>query len=119
MTRHKSTFDSLLILTTLRDQILTAADDKTVRLFDVASGQEVNRMDIPSNPTDLELSQDSSVITVSFGKRLSLALWARRTGIPDVITGLTLLTQLLTLHDLLRSVVCSLAHLLPSTWESE
>ena len=48
-------------------QILTAADDKTVRLFDVASGQEVNRMDIPSNPTDLELSQDSSVITVSFG----------------------------------------------------
>ena len=49
-------------------KILTAADDKTVRLFDVASGQEVNRMDIPSNPTDLELSQDSSVITVSFGE---------------------------------------------------
>jgi len=52
-------------------QILTAADDKTVRLFDVASGQEVNRMDIPSNPTDLELSQDSSVITVSFGRHVS------------------------------------------------
>ena len=64
-------FDNSLPLTLIPSrpilQILTAADDKTVRLFDVASGQEVNRMDIPSNPTDLELSQDSSVITVSFG----------------------------------------------------
>ncbi len=62
-------FHYSLPLTSIRPilQILTAADDKTVRLFDVASGQEVNRMDIPSNPTDLELSQDSSVITVSFG----------------------------------------------------
>lgn len=48
-------------------QIISAADDKTVRIWDVGSGEEVRKLEFPSAPTSLELSQDGTVIVLTYG----------------------------------------------------
>lgn len=51
--------------------MISAAEDKTMRLWDRSSGKEVQRVDFSSNPNSLELSRDGNVITVAHGTSVS------------------------------------------------
>lgn len=51
--------------------IISAAEDKTVRLWDRLTGKEVQRIDFPSNPNSLEISADQKVLTVTSGSAVS------------------------------------------------
>lgn len=51
--------------------IISAADDKTMRLWDRTSGQEAQKIDFPTNPNSLELSSDNNILTVTHGSSIS------------------------------------------------
>lgn len=52
-------------------QLISCADDKSLRVWDRASGSEVNRIDFPSNLNSMEVSRDGSVITVTHANRVT------------------------------------------------
>ncbi|XP_067676124.1 serine-threonine kinase receptor-associated protein-like [Haliotis asinina] len=49
--------------------IISISDDKTVRLWDVSSGTEVRKIDLPAQPSSLELARDGSVFLVTHGHK--------------------------------------------------
>lgn len=51
--------------------IISCADDKTLRIWDRGSNQEVQRIEFPSNPNSLEISRDGRTITITHGKTVS------------------------------------------------
>lgn len=51
--------------------IVSCADDKTVRVWDRLSGKEVHKLDFPTSPSSIEVSRDGSVITVSHSKNVT------------------------------------------------
>lgn len=51
--------------------VISAAEDKSMRLWDRTSGQEVQRVDFTANPNSLELSADGNIITVAHGSCVS------------------------------------------------
>lgn len=57
--------------------VVSAADDKSMRLWDRSAGQEVQRVDFTANPNSLELSTDGNIITVTHGS--SVSFWETET----------------------------------------
>lgn len=57
--------------------VVSAADDKSMRLWDRSMGAEVQRVDFPANPNSLELSSDGNIITVAHGN--SVSFWETET----------------------------------------
>lgn len=57
--------------------VISAADDKSMRLWDRSSGQEVQRVEFTANPNSLELSSDGNIITVAHGS--SVSFWETET----------------------------------------
>lgn len=51
--------------------IISAAEDKTVRLWDRLTGNEVQRLTFPNNPNSLEISSDNHILTVAHGTSIS------------------------------------------------
>ncbi|XP_017786885.1 PREDICTED: serine-threonine kinase receptor-associated protein [Nicrophorus vespilloides] len=51
--------------------IVSCADDKTLRVWDRTSGKEIQKVDFPTNPTGIEVSKDGTVITVSHAKNVT------------------------------------------------
>lgn len=51
--------------------IISAAEDKTVRLWDRMTGIEVQRLQFNSNPNSLEISSDNHILTISHGSSIS------------------------------------------------
>lgn len=51
--------------------IVSIAEDKTMRIWDKISGQEVQRVEFPATPNSLEMTKDGSVFTVAHGKSVS------------------------------------------------
>lgn len=51
--------------------IVSCADDKSVRVWDRASGSEVQHVDFTSNPNSLEISRDGNVLTVTSGSNVT------------------------------------------------
>uniref|UniRef100_A0A182JJG1 Serine-threonine kinase receptor-associated protein n=1 Tax=Anopheles atroparvus TaxID=41427 RepID=A0A182JJG1_ANOAO len=47
--------------------VISCADDKSLRLWDRSSGQEVSRVEFSSHPNGLELSKDGTILTVTYG----------------------------------------------------
>ncbi|XP_041771732.1 serine-threonine kinase receptor-associated protein [Anopheles merus] len=47
--------------------VISCADDKSMRLWDRGTGQEVSRVEFSSHPNGLELSKDGSILTVTYG----------------------------------------------------
>lgn len=51
--------------------IISAAEDKTVRLWDRMTGIEVQRLQFPNNPNSLEISRDNHILTIAHGSSVS------------------------------------------------
>lgn len=56
--RHVTFFDN-------NSALITCADDKTLRVWDRNSGQEIKRLDFPAIPSSMEVSKDGSIITTT------------------------------------------------------
>ncbi|XP_032676916.1 serine-threonine kinase receptor-associated protein isoform X2 [Odontomachus brunneus] len=56
--RHVAFFDN-------NSTLVSCADDKTLRVWDRNSGQEVKRLDFPATPSSMEVSKDGTIITTS------------------------------------------------------
>lgn len=56
--RHATFFDNDKLL-------ITCADDKTLRVWDRSSGQEVKKLEFPAIPRSMELSKDGNIITTT------------------------------------------------------
>lgn len=52
-------------------QMLSCAEDKTIRVWDKASGKEVHKMEVAHNPTSMELSPDGQTLTVTYGSKVA------------------------------------------------
>lgn len=51
--------------------VISIAEDKTLRVWDKVSVQEVQRIEFPTTPNSLELSKDGSIFTVTHGQSVS------------------------------------------------
>lgn len=51
--------------------LISASDDKTIRLWDLKSLQEIQRLEFSSIPNDLELSADKNLLTVASANSVS------------------------------------------------
>lgn len=51
--------------------LVSCADDRTLRVWDRSSGEEVQKLEFSAIPSSLEVSQDGTVITVTHGKVVS------------------------------------------------
>lgn len=52
-------------------QMLSCAEDKTIRCWDKASGQEVRKLDVAHNPTSMELAADGQTLTITYGSKVA------------------------------------------------
>lgn len=51
--------------------LISCAEDKSIRVWDRRSGQEVQHVDFPANPNSIEISRDESVVTVTHGSSVA------------------------------------------------
>ncbi|XP_037956965.1 serine-threonine kinase receptor-associated protein-like [Teleopsis dalmanni] len=51
--------------------IVSAAEDKTVRLWDRLTGNEIQRLQFTHNPNSLEISADNHILTITHGGSIS------------------------------------------------
>lgn len=52
-------------------RLISCADDKTLRFWDIASGKEVQKIDLSAPVGGLELSKDQDILTVAHGQMVS------------------------------------------------
>lgn len=50
--------------------LVSCADDKTLRVWDRASGEEVQKVEFSSTPNSLEVSKDGTVLTVAYANHV-------------------------------------------------
>lgn len=51
--------------------IVSCAEDKAIRIWDRSSGLEIQHIDFPLNPSNIEISHDGSILTVANGSNAS------------------------------------------------
>ncbi|RZB38663.1 serine-threonine kinase receptor-associated protein [Asbolus verrucosus] len=51
--------------------LVSCADDKTLRVWERASGKEVQKMEFPSIPSSLEVSRDGTVLTITHSNHVT------------------------------------------------
>ncbi|XP_077493148.1 serine-threonine kinase receptor-associated protein wmd [Amblyomma americanum] len=73
---HTSAIKKVLFLQDDK-RIVSASDDKSVRFWDYVGGTEVGRLDLPSAPSDLELTPDGTMLVVTHGHMVST--WSTET----------------------------------------
>jgi serine-threonine kinase receptor-associated protein len=69
---HASSLRSCLWMPGNR-QFISSSDDKTVRLWDVQSKQEVKKLELTAPVADMELSRDGQILLTAFGNKV--AFW--------------------------------------------
>lgn len=52
-------------------QLISCSDDKTIRVWDRTSGQEVQKVELSASPSSLEVSKDGTILTVAHGNVVS------------------------------------------------
>nr|XP_053635009.1 serine-threonine kinase receptor-associated protein-like [Cherax quadricarinatus] len=52
-------------------QMVSCAEDKTIRVWDKASCQEIQKLEVAHNPTSMELSADGKTLTVAYGSKVA------------------------------------------------
>lgn len=51
--------------------LVSCADDKTLRVWDKNSGQEIKRLDFPAIPSSMEVSKDGKIFTTTHANIVS------------------------------------------------
>ena len=67
---HTSGIKQVLFNTDER-KLISCADDKTLRFWDITSGQEIKKYDLTSPVGGIELSKDQDILTVAHGQTVS------------------------------------------------
>lgn len=75
--------------------VVSCADDKSMRVWDRASGAEVQRIDFSTNPNSLELSADRTMLTVAHGNSVSFfdaatLGWVKEVKVPTLVAAASL-----------------------------
>ncbi|XP_064627901.1 serine-threonine kinase receptor-associated protein-like [Lineus longissimus] len=52
-------------------QIVSASDDKTVKVWDATSGKEIQSLEFPRSPISLELAKGGDVLVIAYGPMVS------------------------------------------------
>ena len=52
-------------------RLISCGDDKTLRFWDIASGQEIKKIDLTNPVGGIELSKDQDILTVAHGQTVS------------------------------------------------
>jgi serine-threonine kinase receptor-associated protein len=47
--------------------IISCAEDKSIKVWDRTAGKEVMNIDFPSNPSNIEISHDGTILSVTYG----------------------------------------------------
>ena len=69
-TGHTSGIKQVLFNTDER-RLISCADDKTLRFWDITSGQEIKKFDLSAPVGGIELSKDQDILTVAHGQTVS------------------------------------------------
>ena len=84
--------------------IISTSDDKTVRFWDRKTGYEVNRIELASIPTSIEISASGQVLSVSCGRTVSFWSVDSMEKIKECSTAAQVLSS--TLHPDMTVFVC-------------
>ena len=84
--------------------IISTSDDRTVRFWERNTGEEINRIELPSIPTSIEISAGGEILSVSCGRTVSFWNVQRMDKIKEYPTAAQVLSS--TLHPDMTVYVC-------------
>lgn len=84
--------------------IISTSDDRTVRFWERQTGEEINKIELPSIPTSIEISGSGSILSVSCGRMVSFWDVERMEKVKEYPTAAQVLSS--TLHPDMTVYVC-------------
>lgn len=84
--------------------VISASDDKTVRIWDVATGSEVKCLEFQDIPSSIELSPDGTLLSVCAGRKVSFWSMDKLERLKEFQSPTTVLSA--TLHPDKTVFVC-------------
>ncbi|KAK3098632.1 hypothetical protein FSP39_021396 [Pinctada imbricata] len=100
---HTSNIRSALF-TNFDKQVISASDDKSVRIWDVSSGKEIQKLDFADSPSSLELSKDGKILVITHGSCTSFWDPERYEKIKEVVAPTQINSA--SLHTSKKTFVC-------------
>lgn len=52
-------------------RVLSIADDRLLIVWDVNTGHQIKKFELPANATSIEVSDDGQLLTITYGKKVT------------------------------------------------
>ena len=101
---HSQAVRHALFADSSNNRIISASDDKSIRLWDRVSGTQVKQIDLDAIPVSIELSSDQSILSICAGRTVSFYFVDSFTKILEYSTPTSILSS--TLHPDKSVFVC-------------